>query len=225
VQTDGTNIVIYRAEDKRLYALYWRGSDAPGNENITPSNAPNALGNPAAYVNINDSGNVVLYRDANHHIHGMYWVGPAAVYHEVLASLPKAAGDPVAYHLAGNDTHQIYYRGVDNHIHEIWWQGQGAAANWDLTAASGAPAAASDPAAYYNAATNTKHVFFRRNDGRLYEIWWSLAGGAPAHVDLTSPLLAPRAESNPFAFTIQGPNSNHVIYRGIDDEIHEIRWT
>ena len=123
--------------------------------------------------------------------------------HQSKLSVGSTLSRPSLTRRVWNDTHQIYYRGVDNHIHEIWWQGAGAATNWDITEASGAPAAASEPTAYYNAATNTKHVFFRSGDGRVYEIWWKLSG-APAHLDLTSPLIAPRAESNPFAFTVQG---------------------
>ena len=42
----------------------------------------------------------------------------------------------------------------------------------------------------------------------------------------TSPLaLAPPAVGPPAAFTIDGPNSQHVIYRGTDNQIHEITWT
>ena len=95
---------------------------------------------------------------------------------------------------------------------------------WDLSANSGAPPADSDPVAYYSAATNTKHVIYRSADGHLHEIWWPL-GGTPAHVDLTLFALAPPAVDRPAAFTIDGPNSHHVIYRGTDNQIHEITWT
>ena len=45
--------------------------------------------------------------------------------------------------------------------------------HWDLTtAAVGAPSTASDPAAYYSAGSNTKHVIYRSADGHLNDIWW-----------------------------------------------------
>ena len=43
-------------------------------------------------------------------------------------------------------------------------------------------------------------------------------------MDLTVEALAPPAVDRPAAFTIDGPNSQHVIYRGTDNQIHEITW-
>ena len=37
--------------------------------------------------------------------------------------------------------------------------------------------------------------------------------------------VAPLAADKPTAFTVEGPNSQHVVYRGTDGHIHEIRWT
>ena len=45
------------------------------------------------------------------------------------------------------------------------------------------------------------------------------------HVDLTEAARAPLAADKPTAFTVEGPNSQHVVYRGTDGHIHEIRWT
>jgi len=77
---------------------------------------------------------------------------------------------------------------------------------------------------YYSAGTNTKHVIYRSADNHLNEIWW-VPGGIPTHVDLTLQALAPPAADRPTAFTVEGPNSQHVVYRGTDGHIHEIRWT
>lgn len=227
VQKDGTNMVIYRTENKRLQALWWLGQTTPGNENITPADAPNAVGDPAPYINTNNGWNIVPYHDAYHQIHALYWYGAAAVTHENLfidINWPRVAGDLAAYYIAWNDTHQIAYRSSDGHIHELWWQANNATNNWDLTYVAGAPAAASDPVAYYSAGTNTKHVFYRSADGHLHEIWWSLAGGDPGHVDITFQARAPLAAGKPTAFTVEGPNTQHVVYCGTDGEIHEIRW-
>jgi hypothetical protein len=46
----------------------------------------------------------------------------------------------------------------------------------------------------------------------------------PAHVDLTVETLAAPAADRPAAFTIDGPNTQHVIYRGTDNQIHELTW-
>ena len=45
----------------------------------------------------------------------------------------------------------------------------------------------------------------------------------PAVVDLTLMGLARRAIDKPAAFTVEGPNTQHVIYRIADNEIREIR--
>jgi hypothetical protein len=96
-------------------------------------------------------------------------------------------------------------------------------AGWDLTARAGAPKATGTPAAYYSAGTNTKHVIYRSSNGRLHEIWW-VPDGAPGHVDLTAFANAPLAADRPVAFTVEGPNTQHVVYRGTNDHIYEIRW-
>ena len=35
---------------------------------------------------------------------------------------------------------------------------------------------------------------------------------------------APPATDKPSAFTVEGPNTQHVVYRGTDNHIHEISW-
>jgi hypothetical protein len=233
VQKDGTNVVVYRAQTGHLPALWWTGTNPPGTEDLTgPASAEPVLGDPAPYINTKTGENIVGYRGADGHIHILYW-SSGAVAHEDLsgfAGSPAAAGDPVAYYNPRDDAHQVTYRSQDGHLHELWWTGNNPVSHWDLTAAAAdAPPAASDPAAYYSAGTNTKHVVYRGADGHLNEIWWVPGGGVPARTDLTIAALAPVAaegppHDKPSAFTVEGPNSQHVVYRGTDDHIHEIRW-
>ena len=225
---DGFHHVIYRAQNGHLYALWWTGPNRPGYDNLTaPVRAP-AAGDPAPYINTRNGEHIVAYRGTDGHIHIVYW-STGAVGHDNLsgyARAPRAAGDPSAYYTAHNDAHQVIYRGIDGHIHELWWNTPNPVSHWDLTvAASGAPLAASDPVGYYSAGTNTKHVFYRGTDGHLHEIWWVPGGGIPAHIDLTLYALAPLAADKPAAFNVAGPNSQHVVYRGADGSIHEIRWS
>lgn len=229
VALDGMNQVIYRSGDGHLRSLWWTGTNAPGGEDLTgPSGALSATGDPAPYINTNTGENIVVYRAVDGHIHTLYWT-TGAVGHDNLSGFahsPPAAGDPVAYYTHHSDTHQVTYRSDDGHLHELWWVGNDPVRHFPLTAgASGAPIAASDPAAYYSAGTNTKHVIYRSADGHLNELWWVPGSGSPGHVDLTDNTLAPLATDNPAAFTVEGPNSQHVVYRGIDGRIYEIRWT
>jgi hypothetical protein len=42
----------------------------------------------------------------------------------------------------------------------------------DLSAATGAPGAAGDPAGYMFDAQGTQHVVYRSGDGHIQELWW-----------------------------------------------------
>jgi hypothetical protein len=229
VQKDGTNVVIYRSGDGHLHTLFWTGPNRPGHEDLTaPSGARPAAGDPAPYINTSTGENIVAYRGTDGHIHTIFWTTGAAGHDDLSGSAhsPLAAGDPLAYYTAHNDAHQVTYRSHDGHLHELWWTGNNPVNHWDLTAAAGgAPSAATEPAGYYSIGTNTKHVFYRSADGHLHEIWWIPGGGIPTQLDLTLEAFAPLATDKPAAFTVEGPNTHHVIFRGTDGHIHEIRWT
>ena len=218
--------VIYRSSNGHLHELFWTGV-APvgyGGDLTALASAPSATGQPSAFAG--SSENVVIFRGGNNHIRSLYWT-TGAVGHEDLsgfAGTPPAASDPFAYYTPHDNTHQIVYLGNDGHLWELYWPGTAPVVGWDLTAPSGAPPAAGAPVAYYSAGTNTKHVMYRSANGRLHEIWWTSGGGTPAHVDLTAFAEAPSAADRPAAFTVEGPNSQHVAFRGTDNHIYEVRW-
>jgi hypothetical protein len=117
----------------------------------------------------------------------------------------------------------VTYRGQNGHIYELWWVGADVVRFRDLTAEAGAPVAASDPAAYYVPANNTTHVIYRSADNHLRELWW-IVGTNAVGVDVTGAALAPTAVDKPAAFFFVGAGTQHVVFRGADDHIHEIRW-
>ena len=224
IQKDGTSVVVYRAGDGHVHSLWWTGPSVPGNENLSGTH-PKAAGDPVAYINTITGENIVAYRGTDGHIHTLYWT-TGAVGHDNLSAVagsPKAAGNPVAYYTAQNDTHQVTYRGQNGHIYELWWMGAAVVQFRDLTAEAGAPVAASDPAAYYVAANNTKHVIYRSKDNHLRELWW-IVGSNAVGVDVTAAALAPPAVDKPAAFFFEGAGTQHVVFRGADNHIHEIRW-
>jgi hypothetical protein len=224
IQKDGTSVVVYRAGDGHIHSLWWTGPSVPGNENLSGAH-PKAAGDPAPYINTITGENIVAYRGTDGHIHTLYWT-TGAVGHDNLSSVagsPKAAGDPVAYYIGSHDMHQVTYRGQNGHIYELWWVGADVVRFRDLTAEAGAPAAASDPAAYHVPANDTKHVIYRSADNHLRELWW-IVGTNAVGVDVTSAALAPKAVDRPAAFFFEGAGTQHVVFRGTDDHIHEIRW-
>jgi hypothetical protein len=225
VMAGGISHVIYRTGNGHLHALWWTGGSPAGHEDMTAGlSAPPAAGDPSPWVDTTRGRNHLAYRATDGHVRGFYWNGGSDGHEDLsgFAGSPNAAGDPVAYYLPNHDMHQITYRGVDRHLYEVYCVGEAPVAAWDLTVAASAPPAGSDPAVSYNAANDTKHVVYRSADGHLHEIWWFF-GAPPAHVDLTVEALAPPAVDRPAAFAIDGLNTQHVIYRGADNQIHEIR--
>jgi len=63
---------------------------------------------------------------------------------------------------------------------------------------------------------------YRSANGRIQEIWWVQGGGTPVHVDLATLGAAPPAADRPSAFTLEGPNTQHVAYRATDGHIYEV---
>ena len=90
----------------------------------------------------------------------------------------------------------------------------------DLTAATGAPAAAGDPAGYTLAST-TQHVVYRGTDNHIHELWWDNNGWH--HGDLTAATGSPAATGDPAGYTLAS-TTQHVVYRGTDNHIHELWW-
>ena len=222
-----THHVIYRTGNGHLHELNWTGvAPVVYGGNLTAAiAAPSAAGDPTAFVNAVGE-NIVVYRSGTGHILSLYWAnGPSGLDDlSGVAGTPAAAGDPVGYYTAHDNAHQVVYRAGNGHLYELYWPGVAPVSGWDLSALSGAPAATGNPAAYYSAGTNTKHVIYRSSDGRLHDIRWVPGGGTPAHVDLTAVAGAPPAADHPAAFTVEAPSSQHVAYRGTDNHIYEVRW-
>jgi hypothetical protein len=228
VPADDTHHVIYRTSDGHLHELTSLGVTPikDGGDLTARVSAPHVGGNPTVFANAPAGFNFVVYRSSvNGEILSLY-SSPASSGVDrlsVVAGTPPAAGDPFGYYTAHNDTHQIVYRAVDGHIYELYWAGSETVRGWDITPPDGA-IGYSNFTAYYSAGTNTKHVFYHSADGHLHEIWWVPGGGRPAHVNLTLRFGAPPAADRPAGFTVEGPNTQHIAYRGTDHHIYELIW-
>jgi hypothetical protein len=227
VAATDTHHIVYRSGDGHLHELDCVGvAPITYGGNLTAAiSAPKAAGQPSAFAG-SGSVNIVAYRGVNNRILGLYWLdGPSGLDDlSGFAGTPPAAGDPVAYYTAHDDTHQIVYVGSDGHVWELYWPGVAPVVGWDLTAPSGAPKPAGALVAYYSAGTNTKHVFYRTGDGQVHEIWWTPGGGVPAWNNLTTAYGLPPATDAPAAFTVEGPNTQHVAYCANDKHIYEVLW-
>jgi hypothetical protein len=226
VHAADANHVIYRSADNHLHELSWIGVDPVvyGGNLTWAISAPRAAGDPTAFVNA-PGVNIVVYRSEHNQILSLYWTdGPTGVDDlSGVAGTPPAAGEPFAYYTPHDDMHHVVYRAQDGHLWELFWTGAAPVAGRDLTWLSGAPAATDNPMAHYSAGTNTKHVIYRSLDTRLHDISWT-AGSAPEHVDLTEASAAYPAADQPASFTVEGPRTQHVVYRGLNNRIYEVVW-
>jgi hypothetical protein len=222
-RSDNVNSVVYRGIDDHIHELYlplgrsWLVDDLSRR-----AGAPLAAGDPFGYIRC-DSVNSVVYRGIDKHIHELYLEGSNWLVGDLSAKTgaPQAAGDPAAY-CRSDDVSSVVYRGIDNDIHELylplggssWLQG-------DLSLKSGgAPAAAGNPAAYRRS-DNVNSVLYRGFDDDIHELYLPLGGSRWLQGDLSFKAGAPAAAGNPAA-CVRSDGVNHVVYRGFDNDIHEL---
>ena len=91
----------------------------------------------------------------------------------------------------------------------------------DLTSATGAPLAISEPVGYMFDAQKTQHVNFQGQDNHIYELYWD---GSWHFGDLTSATGAPLAEAPPHGYMFDGQGTQHVNFVGQDLHIYELWW-
>jgi hypothetical protein len=136
---------------------------------------------------------------------------------------PKAASGPDAYYWNDTKTGHVFYRGTDDGVHELYRDANSKWAHNDLTKATRAPMAAGEPAGYVEEANKTQHVVFRTGDGDLIELYSKYGETAGWKMrDLSKDAGAPKAAGSPDAFYWPGTKSQHVVYRGSDDNVHEL---
>ena len=221
----GTQHVIYRGADNHIHELWWNNAGWHHNDLSTASGAPAAASDPDAYMFNAQGTQHVNYRGADNHIHELWWDNNGWHHNDLTnaaGGAPTAAGDPTGYLFDAQGTQHVIYRGADNHIHELWWDNNGWHHN-DLSNASGAPTAASDPDAYMFKAQGTQHVNYRGTDNHIHELWWNNAGWH--HNDLSNAAGgAPTAAGDPAAYMFDAQGTQHVVYRGTDNHIHELWW-
>jgi hypothetical protein len=228
----GAQHVVYRgdAEYNVINEVRWDGTGLHyTNLNLaaggTPAGVATGSGDPAAYVFRTEGTEHVVYRGFDNRVHELRKDASGWHHGDLTAATgaPPAAGDPAGYVFDAQGTQHVMYRSGDGHVHELWWD---AAAGWghgDLTAATGAPPAAGDLAAYVFDAERSQHVIYRAGTGHLYELWWTSAQGWNQG-DLTTAAGSPPAAGDPGAYVFRAEGTQHVVYRTADGHLHEMWW-
>ncbi|MGL5809128.1 MAG: M4 family metallopeptidase, partial [Nocardioides sp.] len=224
--TRNTEILLFRGGGDRVRSLYWSTGPVGHDDLSGTAGAPDAAGTPVGYHYAPADMHHVIYRGHDDHLHLLAWAGVAPVFYggnlTGTIDAPPAAGDPAAYAMP-DGTNIVPYRADDGRILSVYWK-DGPSGLDDLSGTAGTPSAASDPVAFYRAATDTHYVFYRATDGHVYELSW--VGVAPViGRNVTATAGAPPASDKPTAFYSPVHNLVSVIYRRDDGHLHELWWT
>ncbi|MHA1169822.1 MAG: hypothetical protein ACTSRU_18490 [Candidatus Hodarchaeales archaeon] len=69
----------------------------------------------------------------------------------------------------------------------------------------------------------SEHVIFRCQNGQIHELYWK-PGGGWNQGNLSQRLGATQAVGRPAGYAWNANNSEHIVYRGVDNLIHELYW-
>ena len=243
-EDQGTQHVIYQGlSDHHLYELWWDTAGRHTDDLTAATGAPPAGGGDIAgfVLNAEATQYVIYAAPSDHHIHEL-WSDATGWHTEDLtlaagAPAPDLDGPLVGYAFESDGTrHVIYQSASDRHIDEIWrdragWHSQ------DLTAATGAPAATGDLAAYAFEAQGTQHVIYEGvSDRHLHELWAEPPvfspppnGTGPSTTwhtdDLTALAGAPPVGGPIAAYVSEAQGTQHVVYVGRSDQhIYQVSW-
>jgi hypothetical protein len=240
--------VVYRGSDGHIHQLErqlgssesagcylvsgWQHSDLSAIVINNPPAFP-AAGDPLGYYDETDLVPRVIYRGVDNHIHELRqesgnWL-QADISAIVVNNPPAAPAAGNAFGFAApTGLPQIIYRGTDNHIHGLVLQGSWSQLDLSANVANKPPGypAAGDPRAYIS---DMLRIVYRGFDGDVHELRYEPPQGSWLQADLSAIV-----SNNPPAFPMGGdpfpywditssPRIPRVVYRGIDDHIHELR--
>jgi hypothetical protein len=220
--------VVYIGADRHVHQLWWDGTGRHADDLSALTGAPPASGALAGYAFEADRTQHVLYLSPpEDHVFELWFDNTGWHTQDLTAvtgALAAVSGALVAYVFRQQGTQHVIYAAADRHLHELWWNRKGWHTN-DLSAATGAPAAAPDTlAGYVFDGRGTQHVLYVSvANQHIQELWWDRGGWHTNDLAATTgaPAAAPNALSG-YAFEAQG--TQHVIYRGGDRRLYELWW-
>jgi hypothetical protein len=184
-------------------------------------------GGLAGYAWETDDTQHVVYRGTDNQIHELWqrrgkdWANGGAL--SLTSGGPPAAGDPACYAWEADGTQHILYRGAEGQVHELWFrQGAGWKYGNALTGLAKGPFTASDPGGWSWEKDGTQHVVYRGADNQVHELWFRQGKGWQYGGALTQSTGAMLAQGDPAGYAWEGDDTQHIVYRGTDNQIHEL---
>lgn len=214
-------------ESEKFELVYLKRSAWHDNNLTQAIGAPMAASNPTGYVWDDDKSQHIVYRGRDNHIHELWFHRNSGWHHNGLTlglGAPLAISGPHGYTWDVDKTQHIIYRGEDNHVHELWFHQKSGWHHNSLTLDLDAPLAASGPYGYTWDVDKTQHVVYRGKDNHIHELWFHRDSGWH-HNGLTQGIsAAPLAVSDPTGYVWDDDETQHIVYRGRGNHIHELRF-
>jgi hypothetical protein len=238
---DKTQHIVYRGQDNQIHELWFRHDFLSsewkyGGALSSMTGAPAAAGEPFGYVWEEDKTQHIVYRGVDNNVHELWykhgvidnsWKHGGAL--SARTGGPQAAGNAMGYAWEQDKTQHIVYRSPDNQIQELWFSKNLMGADWKyggaISAKTGGQPTAGDPFGFSWESDKTQHIIYRGVEGSIHELWfrkellsaeWKYGGALSAMAG------GPQAASDPIGFAWEGDNSQHVVYRGTDNQVHEL---
>jgi len=243
-EKDNTQHIVYLGADSHIHEIWYRKGLLDNKWNYGGSlsektGAPQADSNPNGYVWEKDNSQHIIYRGTDNQIHEIWqrqnmlktgeWEYGGSLTQR--ANAPAGIGNPYAYAWEKDKSQHVIYRSADGDVHELWFEhGAVTSGDWKyggaINSKVGALAAAGDPAGYAWEKDKTQHIVYRGTDNQVYELWFRegfiFSNWKYEKQPLTTMVGAPPAAGDPMGYAWEEDDTQHVVYLGQDDQIHEI---
>jgi hypothetical protein len=222
----GTQHVVYLGLsdqgvlDNQVHELFADNNNDWHPNNLTiATGATSALTTPTGYE-FRDLQHV-FYQGTDSHILEL-WHDSNGWHHNDLTNAAVVSIGPLTARVFGpKDSQHITFLGAGGaHIQELYWYEDLQWRLTDLTNASGAPLAASEPTNYSFLEQATQHINYLGTDGHVHELLWNYENGWQ-HNDLTFQTGAPLG-GLPSGYVFSEQGTQHVVYQGNEGHIHEL---
>jgi hypothetical protein len=220
-----TQHVIYRSGDGHVQQLYYpHGKEWKHADMTADHGAPPSAGTPTSFVDMHDNSQNFIYRGMDGHIHHVYYIREHGWTTKNLSGMtgaPTAAGDPSSYKYHVFNTQHAIYCGTDGHIHQLYYPHGKEWSHADMTAGHGATFATGNPGSFVDPVNESQNIVYRGRDGHIYTLYFIRNQGW-TNLNLSQMLGTPLAAGDPYGYTFDLFQTQHVVYRGQDGNLYQL---